>query len=135
MYCSACGTLNDENNYRCIQCGQILQTPQAAPSPPRQPQPQPHQGGPAPGGFPMAPTPQAGGHYPMVHKSRALAGLLQIFLPFGVGRFYLGYAGTGVAQFLLIFVCGIGAIWSFIDGIMILTGSVNHDANGLPLSG
>lgn len=25
MYCSSCGTFNDDNNFRCIQCGTVLQ--------------------------------------------------------------------------------------------------------------
>lgn len=25
MYCPSCGTLNDQNNFRCVQCGNILQ--------------------------------------------------------------------------------------------------------------
>ncbi len=68
-------------------------------------------------------------------KSKLAAGLLQIFLGcFGVGRFYLGYTGIGVAQLLVsLFTCGIGAIWPFIDGILILTGSVATDAEGNPL--
>ncbi len=68
-------------------------------------------------------------------KSKLAAGLLQIFLGcFGVGRFYLGYSGIGVAQLLVsLFTCGIGSIWGFIDGILILTGSVKVDANGNPL--
>ena len=68
-------------------------------------------------------------------KSKLVAGLLQLFLGgFGVGRFYLGYTGIGVAQILVtIFTCGIGGLWPFIDGILILTGSVQTDANGVPL--
>ena len=68
-------------------------------------------------------------------KSKLAAGLLQIFLGcFGVGRFYLGYTGIGVAQLLVsLCTCGIGAIWPFIDGILILVGSVNVDADGNPL--
>ena len=68
-------------------------------------------------------------------KSKIAAGLLQIFLGgFGVGRFYLGYTGIGVAQILVTWLtCGIGGIWPFIDGILILTGSVNTDADGNPL--
>lgn len=68
-------------------------------------------------------------------KSKLAAGLLQIFLGgFGVGRFYLGYTGIGIAQLLVsVFTCGIGAIWPFIDGILILTGSVATDADGNPL--
>jgi TM2 domain-containing membrane protein YozV len=54
------------------------------------------------------------------------AGLLQIFLgAFGVGRFYLGYTGIGIAQIAVTWLtCGIGAIWPLIDGIMILTDKV-----------
>lgn len=68
-------------------------------------------------------------------KSKLAAGLLQIFLAaFAVGRFYLGYTGIAVAQLLVsIFTFGIGAIWPFIDGILILTGSVPCDATGVPL--
>lgn len=68
-------------------------------------------------------------------KSRIAAGLLQIFLGgFGAGRFYLGYVGIGIAQILVSMVTfGIGAIWPFIDGILILIGKVNEDAYGVPL--
>lgn len=64
-------------------------------------------------------------------KSKIGAGLLQIFLGgFGIGRFYLGYIGIGVAQLLLSFCCGIGAIWGFIDGICMLCNSDLRDADG-----
>lgn len=67
-----------------------------------------------------------------VAKSKLGAGLLNIFLP-GVGRLYLGYTGIGIAQLLLAFLFGIGALWSFIDGILILTGNVVQDGKGKPL--
>jgi TM2 domain-containing membrane protein YozV len=68
-------------------------------------------------------------------KSRLAAGLLGILLGgLGIQRFYLGHTGLGIAQLLVTFVtCGIGAIWGFIDGIVILAGGVNHDADGVPL--
>jgi len=44
-----------------------------------------------------------------------------------------GYIGIGVAQLLLSFLC-VGYIWSIIDGILILTGSPETDADGKPLS-
>ncbi len=69
-------------------------------------------------------------------KSKMAAGLLGIFLGgFGVHRFYLGYAGIGVAQiFVTLFTCGVGALWGFIEGILILTGStIIADASGKPL--
>ena len=67
-------------------------------------------------------------------KSKLVAGLLGIFLGgLGIHNFYLGYIGKGIAQIVLSFCFGIGAIWGFIEGIMILAGSINKDANGVPL--
>jgi hypothetical protein len=68
-------------------------------------------------------------------KSKLAAGLLGIFLGgFGVHRFYLGYTGIGVAQILVTLItCGAGALWGFIEGILILTGTINTDAQGRPL--
>jgi TM2 domain-containing membrane protein YozV len=62
------------------------------------------------------------------------AGLLGLFLGgWGVHRFYLGYPGIGIAQILVtFFTCGIGAVWGFIEGIMILSGAggFDRDAQG-----
>lgn len=67
-------------------------------------------------------------------KSKLTAGLLGIFLGgLGVHNFYLGYTGKGIAQILLSLCFGAGAIWGLIEGIMILTGSINKDAKGVPL--
>lgn len=72
-------------------------------------------------------------------KSKMAAGLLGIFLGYlGIHNFYLGYTGKAIAQLLLTLIgwiaCGIGptvaAIWGFIEGILILTGSINVDAEG-----
>ena len=63
-------------------------------------------------------------------KSKMVAGLLGIFLgSMGVGRFYLGYTGIGVAQLL---TCGGCGWWSLIDSIMILMDKV-PDAQGRKL--
>lgn len=68
-------------------------------------------------------------------KSRLVAGLLGIFLGgWGVHNFYLGNIGKAIAQIVLNFCFGIGAIWGLIEGIMILVGSINTDAQGNPLS-
>ena len=76
-------------------------------------------------------------------KSRIAAGILGIILgSLGIHNFYLGYTNKGIAQLLLTLIggllCGIGAmasaIWGLIEGIQILTGSINTDANGTPLS-
>ena len=54
-------------------------------------------------------------------------------------NFYLGYTGKAVTQLLIsILSCGILArvseIWGLIEGIMILTGSINVDGKGNPLN-
>ena len=72
-------------------------------------------------------------------KSKIAAGLLGIFLgSLGVHNFYLGYTGKAIAQLLIsILSCGmlsfVSAIWGLIEGILILTGSMNVDADGNPL--
>lgn len=72
-------------------------------------------------------------------KSKVAAGLLGIFLgAFGVHNFYLGYNSKATAQLLItVLTCGVlsfvSGIWGFIEGIFILTGSINVDADGVPL--
>lgn len=112
-YCSNCGAEIKEGAAFCPKCGTKVGAKKAAEG-----------------------TVVNGASTNVQPKSRVAAGLLQIFLGgFGVGRFYLGYTGIGVAQLLVsVFTCGIGAIWPFIDGILILTGSVSTDADGNPLS-
>ncbi len=72
-------------------------------------------------------------------KSKVAAGLLGLFLGgFGVHNFYLGYTGKAIAQLLItILSCGslaaISSIWGLVEGILILTGSINVDASGNPL--
>lgn len=76
-------------------------------------------------------------------KSKIAAGILGIFLgSLGIHNFYLGYTSKAVAQLLLTLIgwilCGIGpvvaGIWGLIEGILILTGSINKDADGNPLA-
>ena len=68
-------------------------------------------------------------------RSRLVAGLLGIFVGgFGVHSFYLGDNKKGGIQIAVTIVtCGIGALWGFVDGIMILAGKVNTDFDGQPL--
>lgn len=68
-------------------------------------------------------------------KSKLAAGLLGIFLGgLGIHRFYLGYVGIGIAQIIVTLITfGIGGIWGFIEGIMILTDVIDKDAKGMPL--
>lgn len=69
-------------------------------------------------------------------KSKIAAGILGIFLGgLGVHRFYLGFIGIGIVQIIVtIITLGYGAIWGFIEGILILTGTMNQDAKGRPLA-
>jgi TM2 domain-containing membrane protein YozV len=83
-------------------------------------------------GAPYGVDPMTG--MPYSDKSKMVAGLLQIFLgSFGAGRFYTGHTGLAIAQIAVVWLtCGAGAIWTLIDGIMMLTGKV-PDAQGRPL--
>lgn len=72
-------------------------------------------------------------------KSKITAGLLGIFLGYlGIHNFYLGYTGKAISQLILTCIgwilCGLGpiiaSIWGLVEGIMILTGSINTDAQG-----
>ena len=131
MFCTNCGQ-EIGNVSACPTCGAVQDAAagqpvqQAYQQPEQQQYQQPYQQ------QPYQQQPQQP-PYGVEQKSKLVAGLLQIFLPYGIGRFYLGYTSTGVAQLLLVFACGAGSIWSLIDGIMILTGSVKTDARGVPL--
>ncbi len=109
-YCQNCGAATDGAAEVCTRCGTRL-----------------------------AFQPQVGG--PQL-KSRLAAGLLGVFLGWlGVHRFYLGDTGIGVAQLMLTLLgfctCGVSSmaawIWGFIEGILILVGSIDRDADGRPL--
>ena len=125
----------------------VYQQPQQAQAPqPHQPvyqqappaqAPQPHQPvyqpAPQPGYQPPNPgVPQ--------QKSRMAAGLLGIFLGWlGIHNFYLGYTNKALVQLLVsvctCFIAAVGMwIWGLVEGIQILTGSINVDANNIPLS-
>ena len=69
-------------------------------------------------------------------KSKLVAGLLGILLGgIGVHNFYLGNTKRGIIQIIVTFVtCGIGGLWGLIEGILILCGNINTDANGNPLT-
>jgi len=134
MNCPNCGGTVPPGANRCVKCGSYIEQPAAAPVAPQQPA-QPA----------AAPTPMAVPTGP-AEKSKIAAGLLGIFLGYlGIHRFYLGYIGIGVAQLVLflfgitvgLLMCGIpayaAAIWGLVDGIMILTGAINRDAQGRPL--
>lgn len=105
MFCKHCGNQLETNQQVCLKCGAIVESAKV-------------KGG----------------------KSRIAAGVLAILLgAFGIHNFYLGYNNRGTTQLLItILSCGIlswvSAIWAIIEGISILTGSINEDAFGQPLS-
>lgn len=117
--------------------------PQPGPPPPyQQPTaPQPAYGPPPGYGYPPGYHPAAPyGVHPMTgvpysDKSKLVAALLQILVPLGIGRMYIGDTRTGVIQLVVtVLTCGIGALWPFIDGIMMLVGDP-VDSDGRPLRG
>ncbi|GGG11656.1 hypothetical protein GCM10007304_27100 [Rhodococcoides trifolii] len=117
----------------------------------QQPFAQPGYGAPVDPGAPYGRDPLTG--EPFSDKSKLLAGLLQIVpvfvgLPIGIGRFYMGSNGIGIAMavltvvsYLLIFTL-IGAllglpvlfatgIWAIVDGVILLTGTPRDGAGRL----
>jgi TM2 domain-containing membrane protein YozV len=120
MYCAACGKEMESGAKFCPACG-------------------------AAGPDGAAPALQPG---IAKGKSKIAAGVLGILVGWlGVHNFYLGYTIKAVIQLLLsllalplMLVC-VGYfmwlavwIWSLIEGIMILTGAINVDGSGKPLS-
>lgn len=113
VFCSNCGTKLEKNDKYCPKCGKKEKEDNSA-------------------------------NYNNVEyntnvKTKISAGLLGIFLGYlGIHNFYLGYNNKAISQLLLTLIgswfCGIGAIvsgiWGLVEGIQILTGSINTDANG-----
>lgn len=63
-------------------------------------------------------------------RNRVLGGVLQFLFP-GIGRMYLGFLAYGVLQLIVcIATCGVGWLWSLIDGLVILTGGLKTDGYG-----
>ena len=71
---------------------------------------------------------------PYSDKSKVVAGVLQLVVPLGIGRFYMGDTTSGSRScWSRLVTCGIGALWPFIDGILILVDDNATDAQGRPL--
>ena len=113
--CVKCGCAKGVGSSFCPNCGQPIQ-PAASFCPSC--------------GYAIPTKPAAGS------KSKLTAGLLGIFLGgLGIHNFYLGFTGKAVAQIVVTLVtCGAGSLWGFIEGIMILCGSMNKDAQGNALA-
>ena len=115
MFCPNCGSQNDDFANNCASCGAPLGNEGY------------HQPSYQPNNFNQVPNGN--------QKSKLVAGLLGIFLGgLGIHSFYLGKTTIGIVQIIVTFVtCGIGGWWGIIEGILILTGNINTDANGIPL--
>ncbi len=135
MYCKNCGNQMDDVAAVCVKCGAAKGSGTNFCANCGQPE-NPgaafcvNCGAPASAGQPVPATAQ---------KSKLAAGLLGIFLGgLGIHNFYLGYQKKALIQLLVsLLTCGIGAlpmeIWGLIEGIQILTGSINVDGKGVPL--
>lgn len=72
-----------------------------------------------------------------VQKSRVVAGILAMLMgTMGIHSFYLGNSSRGIMQLLIsLLTCGVGAIvimiWGVLDGVKLLDGRINVDANGV----
>ena len=69
------------------------------------------------------------------HRSRIKAGLLAMFLGgLGAHSFYLGNFRKGCLQLLVTLATfGLGHLWGFVEGVMILSDYIDRDARGVPL--
>lgn len=137
MYCKNCGSEMDNNAAVCVKCG-VASGNGSSYCPNCGQATMPGANACTSCGVLLAQPVPAG-----EQKSKVAAGLLGIFLGgLGVHNFYLGNTSRGLIQVLVcliggIVTCGLAAaameIWGLVEGIMILTGSINTDAKGVPL--
>ena len=81
-------------------------------------------------------TSKSGDQSDVTSKSKKVAALLAFFLgSLGIHDFYLGFSIRGVIKIVMTFtVLGLVSwIWSIVDFIRILTGSLKNDAKGNPI--
>jgi TM2 domain-containing membrane protein YozV len=72
---------------------------------------------------------------PKAVKYKYVAAVLALFLGFtGLHRFYLGFYWLGLAQLAVTAATvGYGALWGFVEAVLIFAGHINKDAKGRPL--
>ena len=131
VFCVKCGKEMSATSTFCPHCGHAVNAnveaqPAAQPAPQAAPQP--------------AAQPQVDASK---QKSKLVAALLAIFLgAFGVHNFYLGFTKKAVIQLVVslvgsVLTVGIATtaigVWALVEALMLLTDSVDKDANGVPL--
>lgn len=124
-FCTNCGSPLEEGKTTCVACGNVMGASAS---------------GSSNTSSNSSSNTTSNANPNMAPKSKVVAGLLGIFLGvFGVHNFYLGYTGKAIAQLLItILSCGllggVSSLWGFVEGILILTGSISVDGYGNPLS-
>ena len=121
MFCSNCGSQLAVGSTFCGNCGSAVRatgSPAAAPA----------QGFGTQAQVYVAPLPP--------QRDFVSTWLLSLFFgSLGVDRFYLGYAGIGVAKLVLTIFTGIGGlVWHWVDLVLLLSGRM-PDYQGRPLLG
>ncbi|MDR2019027.1 MAG: TM2 domain-containing protein [Syntrophobacterales bacterium] len=99
-FCHNCGVATDAKQEICIKCGARLASASSLG---------------APG-----------------ERTKIVAGLLGVLVGgLGIHRFYLGYTVIGIVQ-IIVTICtlGFGALWGFIEGVLILVGTFSKDKEG-----
>ena len=106
-YCPCCGAQVKADQLVCIECGAAL-----------------------------GKNAEYTANVPGMNRSRIAAGILGILVGgLGIHNFYLGFNVRGAVQLVLTLLsCGLGSMWGFVEGILILVGRINHDAQGLPFT-
>ena len=108
MFCTTCGKIIKNQAEICIHCGVRVKAKSVAVSDP---------------------------NVQYSEKSRIAAGVFGILLGgIGVHSFYLGKSGKGILQIVVTLITlGIGGLWGFIEGIIIIAGGKTVDGQGKPL--
>lgn len=125
VFCPSCRESIHANAFSCPHCQtKIRQAPATPATPAPQPQrkcPTCHTLYPSPISaceqcrIPLGPTPQ----------SKIVCAIIALIIPFGIHRFMMGYTTIGILQIAVVTItCGMGCIWPFIEGFLILTGSL-----------